>query len=785
MAQLGSIPRSGAREGLLSRDQRERSRRPFFRAAGTWALAAALLFAQNPPVPAPSVAAAPGAQTPAQTTPAQPVPAQPAPPPVAPAPAKPAALPTTGALNLNNASLIEVIDILARDLKINYILDPRVGGKGVTINTYGELKTTDIRQILETILRMNGAAMVQVGDLYRIVPIAAAPQVPVEPRLNGKDLPNDEQTVLNLVFLKYATAPELSKLLEPFLGESGKLMSYDPANLLLILDNGRNMRRTMELIAMFDSETLAGQRVRQFEVTNGKPSDIAKELENIFKAFALSEKSSSIKFMPIDRINMIIAVAPNPGIFTRVEEWLKKLDVPVKVTAGSIDNYVLRIKYQRADIVAMAIMQLYGAPMGMGMGGGYGAGYGGFGGGASPFGMMGGGMGGYGMGGAGGMGGYGGGGYGMGGGGYGMGGGAYAGSYGTGIPGYSQAPVAAGALPGQGVTPGTISTPLGGAGDQTGNYLGGMGMGGFNYPVHPRVIPNPLDNTLLIQATPQEWEQIKNLVLQIDVPPRQVLIEAKVYEIDLTGALSAGVEAYIQKRGPSSDRAWSGNSNLNFSPGLNLSAGLLVGQARELLSFLQATETTTKAKVISAPSIIATDSMEASINVGQSVPTLSSVAASGVQVGGTTAFANNISNVDTGVKLTITPRINPSGVVTMKIDQDVSAPTAPPTGVNVPGNTPSFSQRNVKTQVTVQDGDTISIGGIIQDSDSTTSSGIPFLHRLPVVGFVFGNKSRSTSRTELIVFLTPHVIYDTNQLAEATEELKTGMKRVGRMMKDE
>jgi general secretion pathway protein D len=532
------------------------------------------------------------------------------------------------------------------------------------------------------------------------------------------------------------------------------------------------------LIAMFDSDMLAGQRVRLFDVTNGKPSDIAKELETVFKAFSLSEKNSSIKFMPIDRINTIIAVAPNPGIFTKVEEWLKKLDVPVKVTAGSIDNYVLRIKFQRAEIIAMAIMQLYGAPMGFG--GGYGAGYGGFGGGMSPFGAMGGGYGagGYGMGANGG--GYGGG-YGMGG--YGMGGGAY----GAGTPGYSPTVTAPGALPGQGVTPGNMSAALGSgmAGDQTGNYLG-TGMGGFNYPAHPRIIPNPLDNTLLIQATPQEWEQIKNLVLQIDVPPRQVLIEAKVYEIDLTGELSAGVEAYLQQHGPSSDRAWTGSSNKPLNSAvLNLSAGLLVGHARELLSFLQATETTTKARVISAPSIIATDSMEASINVGQSVPTLSSVAASGVQVGGTTAFANNISNVDTGVKLNITPRVNPSGVVTLKIDQNVSAPTAPPTGVNVPGNTPSFSQRNVKTQVTIQDGDTVSIGGIIQESDSTTSSGIPFLHRIPVVGFVFGNKSRSTSRTELIVFLTPHVIYDTNQIAEATEDLKTGMKHLGRMMKAE
>jgi len=727
----------------------------YLRAAGALTAAAALLWAQNPPVaappaPAPSAQAAPG-----QT---------------APAPPRPAAAPTTGALNLNSASLIEVVDILARDLKINYILDPRVNGK-VTVNTYGELKATDIRQMLETILRINGAAMVQVGDIYRIVPLSSVPQLPIEPRVNAKDLPEDEQTVLNLVFLKYATAPELSKLLEPFLGESGKLMTYDPANLLLILDNSRNMRRTMELIALFDSDTLAGQRVRLFDVTNGRPSDISKELETIFKAFALSEKNASIKFMPIDRINTIIAVAPNPGIFAEVEKWLEKLDIPVKVTAGSIDNYVLRIKYQRAQIVAMAIMQLYGAVPGYG--GGYGAGYGGFG--MSPFGMMGG----YGAGAGGlGMGAYGAGASGM--------GGAYPGAYGA---GYGTSPAAvgagAGALPGQGVTPGT-STPglIPGAGDQTGSYLG-AGMGGLNLPAHPRIIPNPLDNTLLIQATPQEWEQIKNLVQQIDVPPRQVLIDAKVYEVDLTGDLSAGVEAYVQKRGPSSDRAWTGNSNFNFSPGLNLSAGLLVGQARELLSFLQATETTTHAKVVSAPSIIATDSIEASINVGESVPALSSQVASNVQVGGTTAFANNISNVDTGVKLNITARINPSGVVTMIIDQNVSAPVPPPTGVNVIASTPSFSERNVKTQVTVQDGDTISIGGIIQESDATTSNGIPFLHRIPVIGTVFGNKSRTTSRTELIVFLTPHVIYDTNQIAEATDELKSRLKRVGRMMKDE
>jgi general secretion pathway protein D len=753
-------------------------------------VATVLVWAQNPPV-AIAPPGSPGAPTAGQPGPqASPQPAAPQPaaqPPATTQPAKPLNLPPPGqtpaGLNLENASLVEVVDILARALKINYILDPKVNGK-VTINTYGEIKPVDVRPLLDTILRVSGAAMVQVGDLYRIVPLSAVPQMPISPTVNPKDIPDDERTVLDLIFLKYVTVGEISKLLEPFLGESAKMAVYEPANLLLILDNGRNMRRTTELISLFDSDTLAGQRVRLFDVTNGRPSDIAKELENVFKAFALSEKNSAVKFMPIDRINTIIAVAPNPGIFTEVDKWLKKLDVPVKVTAGSIDNYVYRIKYQRAEIVGAAIMQLYGGGPG-GFGGGYGGGYGGFGsglgglGGGYQGGMYGGGM--YGSGAAGGYGAGYAGGYGA--------GGYQTGAYGA-VPGNSPTMTGIGgsALAGQTSSIGSLGTSvssLGTAGDLTGSYLGAGMMGGYGYPMHPRIIPNPLDNTLLIQGTPQEWEQIKNLIQQIDIPPRQVLIEAKVYEIDLTGELSAGVESYLQKRGPSSDRAYTGSSNLDFTPGLNLSAGLLVGQARELLSFLQASETTTRSKVISAPSVIATDSIQASINVGETVPALSSQAASNVSVGGTTAFANNITNVDTGVQLNILARVNSSGVVTMQIDQDVSAPTPPPTGVNVVANSPSFSQRKVKTQVTVQDGDTISIGGIIQETDSSTSSGIPYLHRLPVVGALFGNKSRNTSRTELIVFLTPHVIYDTNQIAEATEELKSRLKRVGKLMKDE
>jgi general secretion pathway protein D len=728
---------------------------------------------------------------------APPAPAQPPATAPATAPATPAAG-ALGGLNFYNVSLVEVIDILAQKLKINYILDPKVNGK-VTINTYGDIKPVDVRQLLDTILRINGAVMVQVGDLYRIVPAADAVRLPISPRVAGGDLPTGEEVVLNLVFLQYASVNEMKTLIDPFLGEGKTLVVYEAANLLIILDNARNMRRTMELIALFDNDTFATKRVRLFQVEHGRPSDMAKELETVFKAFALSEKNAAVKFMPIDRINTIIAVAPNPAVFTEVEKWIAKLDIPQKVTAGSIENYLYRLKYGCAETVSGAVMQLYGATTGYGGGGygggGFGAGFGQQGGGCAS--ILGGGPGG-GVGGAGqflNQGGYGGGGYG--GGGYGAGG--YgAGGYGGGYGGYGGNPYGGGAynaggyatVPQRAPVAGPGGAPTGTAGDLTGSYLGSAGVA--PPPRVPRIIPNPYDNTILVQGTPQEWEQIKKLLEQIDIPPRQVLIEAKIYSVDLSGAFSAGVNSAFQAA-----TAAAGQSNRFFpslvttavgaagaaSGGLSLTASALVGRNRQLLAFLTAQESTTKTKVISAPSVIATDSIQASINVGSSVPTLSSQAVgAGVQLGGNSVFTNTVSNVSTGVTLSILARVNPSGIVTMVISQQVSDPVPPSTGSAI--QSPSFSQKSVSTQVTVQDGDTVAIGGIIQETSAETSSGIPVLHRLPYVGALFGSKSISKDRSELVIFLTPRVIYDTNQVMEATQELKDQMQKLKKIYRE-
>ncbi|HWF47248.1 MAG TPA: hypothetical protein VG168_09600, partial [Bryobacteraceae bacterium] len=625
-----------------------------------------------------------------------------------------------GGFTLQNASLTEVVDTLARQLKINYILPKGFGGS-VTLNTYGDTKSIDARKLLDLILRINGYGMVQAGSVYRIVPLAEISHQPLKPeRLDNGQIDEEDSPMLNLVFLKYTTADDLAKVISNFQGEGAQIITYQPANLMMILDSRRNMKRTMDLIGLFDDNTLANQRVHSFEIKNSKPSDLAGELEGIFKSISLNpnEKGSPIKFVPVDRINVLLAVAPNPGAFELVGQWIKKLDIPAEIVKGERENYVYRVKYGQAQLLAMVIYALYTGQnpfggMGMGMGG-----YGGYG--NSGYGSGGMGMGGYGgtsglggMGGYGGMNGYGGlngtgsafNSAGLGG----FNGGSYAAYQGTGISPGAGMPSAGASLPSAGST-----SLMGGVANQsaigsTGTYLGTEpARANLNLP---HIIPNPMDNTLLIQATASDYKSIRKLLGEIDVPPRQVLIDAKIYEVDLSGALSVGVEAYLQQRGASTSAAGSTTPGTQQSPANQLlgslvngassfSIGAYVGKSRELLSFVQFAETLSKAKTISSPSIIATDSIPASINVGTSLPTISSQAVqSGVQVGGTNPYAETIQNVDTGIQLNVLARVTPAGVVTMVINQDISAPTSGSAG----SLTPSFQKRNVSTQVTIQD----------------------------------------------------------------------------------
>lgn len=298
-----------------------------------------------------------------------------------------------------------------------------------------------------------------------------------------------------------------------------------------------------------------------------------------------------------------------------------------------------------------------------------------------------------------------------------------------------------------------------------------------------KVIADRDNNALLILANGAEYEKIEEAVKKLDVVPRQVLVEVTIAEVTLNGALSyrsgsstatttcrACCSTPIPIRALPSDPTGTVTPRLPFSAVWRASGG-------NITAVLSALASNTKVNVISSPHIMVTDNQIAKINVGSSVP----IQGQSTITGGTNAAAitTSVSYVDTGVVLSVRPHINAGGLVTLEISQEVSDVQD---GVTTAGlNSPTINKRSAQTTVAVQSGDTMILGGLIKDDKNNGSSGLPLLSDIPVVGALFGAKTDSTTRRELIITITPRVVNDNQQAREVTAEFRkklTGMRKI-------
>ena len=288
-----------------------------------------------------------GAETPTPQEPAG-TPAEPE------APQGPAAI----SLFLDNADIHQIIRIIGEELNLNYVVDPAVQGT-VNINTAGDLQREDLLPILETILRINGATMVQTGNFYEIVPATVALQqaLPVQ-----DDLPPagpGDHFVIQVVRMKFVAATEMSQLLTPYLGEGATIVVHDARNILLISERIGNLQKLLEIIDVFDTDVFEGESVRLFPVENNLAADIVGDLDTIFAGYALSEGRGAIRFVGIERINSILVVSPNLAVFDEVQRWLDRLDQPLQTTG--VRNFVYRVKNAKAVNIQQVLNQLYGS----------------------------------------------------------------------------------------------------------------------------------------------------------------------------------------------------------------------------------------------------------------------------------------------------------------------------------------------------------------------------------------------------------------------------------------
>ncbi|HVN80060.1 MAG TPA: type II secretion system secretin GspD [Terriglobia bacterium] len=615
-------------------------------------------------------------------------------------------------LQLDHADLQQLINIIGQELKLNYIVDPKVVGT-VTINTVGELRREDLLPLLETLLGMNGAAIVKTGDFYQIVPGPKAKQLPVS--VEGKTSPGNEgkdQTLtLQVIPMRFVSASDMAKILTPYLSDVGSLVVHEVGNILLLTEVPANLKKLLELVDIFDADVFENKRVQVYPIKNALAKDIVTDLVNVFSAYGLSSSGSAIRFLSVDRINSILAVSPNPASYSEVEKWIAKLDRPGE--SSGVRNYVYKVENSEAQKIATILMQIYGKTTKTDQ-----------------------------------------------------------------IP--DQIP-SAGAAPGSGMTHLGSSMSGGGGGHFEEKTVTVFSQGSM------RIVADNVNNALIIQCSPQDYETIKDTIRMLDVVPRQVLIDARIYEVTLTGALSLGVSYFLQQRTttPKTTLAsFTATGDANHSKGLSISTGTLIGETRELLAYLNAQESRSRTRVLSAPSVIASDNLPARIQVGTEVPLLTSQGVvPGGSVGGTSLFSNTISNRPTGVILSVTPRINASGWVTLKLNQEVSSPVAPDAGSAI--QSPSISVRSVDTQLTVKDGETIAIGGIISENKLYSKNRVPLVGDIPGLGLLFGNTSSTTTRTELIVLITPHVVQDLDTASEVSDELKSKLKGLKKELRQE
>jgi general secretion pathway protein D len=304
------------------------------------------------------------------------------------------------------------------------------------------------------------------------------------------------------------------------------------------------------------------------------------------------------------------------------------------------------------------------------------------------------------------------------------------------------------------------------------------------------------NNQLMIQATPAEWSRIEAAIKKLDVVPLQVQIEARILEVSLDGDLSFGVQWYLagligtadgsaQQNGrypyaypPGSGPSYTGNSHdrHRFSLGATGSTKP-TSNGGFFYSFLNrnfevainALEQDGQAKSLAAPSLVVANNQEAQINVGQQIPVVQNYV-TGIGLGTANGQAytpgyGSVQYLNTGVTLDVKPRVNPGGLVYLDIQQEVSNPGN--AGAN--GN-PPINQRLIQTQVAVQSGETLLLGGLIQDTTNDNQTGLPLVSKVPILRNLFGSTHKVKHRTELIVLITPRVIRNSDEGRQMTLE---------------
>lgn len=642
--------------------------------------------------------------------------------------------------NFTDQPIEAVINSVMGDLlHENYSIAQGVKGD-VSFSTSQPVNKQQALSILETLLSWTDNAMIRQGDRYVILPSNQAvagklvPQMPVSKPSSGLSA--------RLFPLRYISATEMQKLLKPFARDNAFLL-VDPArNVLSLAGTPDELANYQDTIDTFDVDWLKGMSIGVYGLQRATVGELMPELQKMFGPDSGMPLAGMVRFLPIERTNSVVAISSQPQYLTEVGDWIHTID---EGGGNEPQMYVYDVRNMKATDLAKYLRQIYGNGQ---------------------------------------------------------------------IKDDSAAKVAPGlrtrslsSLNGNGGMGGTAANGMGGMGQGNGNLQpelqqgsqedsseegmddntdsGGLEGGATesgaarSLDESTRITAQKSSNQLLIRTRPAQWAEIEAAIKRLDNPPMQVQIETRILEVSLSGELDLGVQWYLGRLAGNS--ASTTVANTPGSQGALGGGGIGLGAMDSLfysfvgsnLQFaLHALETSGRTQVLSAPSLVVMNNQQAQIQVGDNIP----ISQTTVNTNTSDTTLSSVEYVQTGVILDVVPRINPGGLVYMDIQQQVS--DADNRGNGDSNGNPRISTRSVSTQVAVQSGQTVLLGGLIKQDNSDTVSAVPYLGRVPGLRWLFGNTSKSKNRTELIVLITPRVVTSNSQARQVTDDYRQQLQLI-------
>jgi general secretion pathway protein D len=671
----------------------------------------------------------------------------------APPPRSPGGVPATPArgrqivLNFDNADIEAVIQAASEIASFSYTIGPGVTGKKVTVQTAGRIPEDEVFNVLLAVLEVNGVTAIKSGNLYKIIPVAAARERSVPTIIGAESDPSrrGDEVVTQIVPIMYGQADRIAAAIRPFV-LGGNLVIH--GNLLIITDTAGNIARLLQIVGVIDVETTLDE-LRIIPVRYADAIELGKTLNDFFSGRRVRTPTPTAPaptpaptfprpatpsapgvpsgadaaerpplILPDKRTNVLI-VSARRGDLDIITQLLSQLDVDTKANKRVFVYYVENVK---AKELAATLTEIFGKP-----------------GEAKPERR----------------------------------------EPGVEVPGAPRPPVTP-------FAPAPAAVPGQAAAETEASVVEGT----------VKVIADEPNNALILTTFPRNWPLIEDTIRKLDRTPKQVLIEVLVAEINLTEEDQLGIEWTLRtqqnvKLGGQTYNIGSGSRLDVGPPGPPLSAPTLGGvpvvfppvsglsffifETDRFLSLLNLYANHSKVNILSSPHILTSENKKAIINVSQSIPLVTQQQVS--QVATTTQpqptqpasniLSQSVEYQDAGIILTVTPRISDKRVVALDIKQTVNQ-IGPLVNQNV-----SILKREAETSVVLHDNQTLVLGGLIQTTTRNAKTGIPGLSRIPVLGFLFGAEKQEFERVELLILITPRVIGDPSEAREILEQIRT------------